>query len=146
MTDMHGEGWWYDRLNKEYILVEDHAEAALADRRRYRIVDATIEPLLNREDKRTRIIRYVCAQFFIRIRYHPRREARLAWQFTGEPEEALEVLSSFAQEHDLAEWTETTFTDFGYRGLILPLSSLLSRTEEVREYLREWAKTRGVPG
>jgi hypothetical protein len=142
---IHGNGWWFDRESREYICVEDHAQDAMRAPARYRIDDIDLGTAQRSpEEQRSRVIRAVCARNFIRIRYHPRQHARLAWQFVGDPFDALEVLEEFVRQHDLASETDVTFTDFSFRDLSTSVQYLLSRSGEVSIYLQDWKVSRGV--
>lgn len=145
-TAIRGGGWWYDRIKQTYLAVEDHAQAVLTNPILYRVEDLDLGGAdMPTEERRSRVIRLACARSFIRIRYHPRQQARLAWQFCGDPFDSLTDLKLFARAQDLAPETEVTFTDFSFRDLRTTVRALLSETGEVATYLNDWKVSRGVP-
>lgn len=132
-----GYGAWYNRRTRKYLIIDDHANDAAANPKRFGLTDKDLITAVgidgrehttskghvvvkNQTDRELVIIR-VAQAGFIRVRYH---KGYLGWQFAGDPENALSVLRNFIKRWQVGTVVLVTFTDFG-QGVSLTERSVL---------------------
>jgi hypothetical protein len=121
-----GTGYWYDRLNRRYLLIDDHAQDVCRNPQRFRLTAVDLQRailrgdqkphtcqghvVVNNEDVRALIIQRTAVAGYIRIRQW---KGHLGWEFAGDPEDALKVLRRYIKSKEIGNTTLITFTDFG---------------------------------
>lgn len=148
--DLRSFGWWYDRLKKRLIPIEDHAKDVASIPEKYR-VDKTGDQRLKyaieairsghfSEGLRNIIIPATCYQGFIRIRWIQSQNT-LGWQFYGNPVDSLRVLRRFVKKQGIGETVMLTFTDFkSKRELKNLVFFAIKKNSPVETLVKEWEK------
>ena len=141
-------GWWYDRLKKRLIPIEDHAKDVASIPEKYRVdrsgdqrlkfaIDAVRSGFFS-ESLRKIIIPATCYQGFIRIRWIQGHNT-LGWQFYGDPVDSLKILKRFVKKQGFGETTMLTFTDFkSKRELQNLVLFAVKKNSPVKTLVEEW--------
>lgn len=121
-----GTGYWYDRRNCRYCLIDDHAQDVCRNPQRFRLTSVDLQRaivrgdqkphtcqghvVINNEEVRSLVIQRTAVEGWIRVREW---KGRLGWEFAGDPESALKVLRRYIKSQEIGNNALITFTDFG---------------------------------
>lgn len=101
-----GIGYFYDRVKKKYILIDEHATDAVTRPVVFRSEEVkNLNPVMDRDT----IVIHVLKKGFIRVRHW---KSDLGWQFWGDAPDSLKILKKYIKKNDVGDYASITFTDF----------------------------------
>jgi hypothetical protein len=118
-----GQGFWFDRRNRRFHKITEHASDAIDKPGRFRARPvANLNPVRDRDA----IVRHVASNDFIRVRLW---KNHLGWEFDGRPDDALDVLVRFIVKYEVGPVVLVNISDFASGiSIVVSASTVLATT------------------